>query len=96
MTRAAYHAEWMRRKRAGRPTSRVAELEALLAEQQWQPIETAPRNGRDVLLYLAGPKRLFVGCWDADYSEWTIANFVAFPTHWRPLPAPPAMEVSDE
>lgn len=60
----------------------------------WEPISTAPKDGRDVLLY--GPDGVDRGCWG--WEEWrrpytseydnefaTITD----PTHWRELPAPP-------
>lgn len=64
----------------------------------WQPIETAPKDGRMVLLY---PSRCWcdeddrgeVAYWDADFSEWVgigpIAEDYTGPTHWMPLPDPP-------
>lgn len=64
----------------------------------WQPIETAPKDGRMVLLY---PSRCWVeecdrgevGYWDADFGEWggegPRAEDYRGPTHWMPLPQPP-------
>lgn len=60
----------------------------------WQPIETAPRDGTSVLGYWrieAGitdyiqPIRYFNGAWlhDWDHSEQVFA------THWMPLPERP-------
>jgi hypothetical protein len=63
---------------------------------KWQPINTAPRDGRTILAYLpanAGlPTRQDVVaiCWAAG---WTTAYSGACldiePTYWMPLPAPP-------
>lgn len=86
----------------------IARLSEALAEaekkgaEDWQPIETAPRDGtRIILLRKNGP---VFGCWDDDrYSTkprpyWTHDQVRAFgnvdarkvpPTHWMPLPAPP-------
>jgi hypothetical protein len=59
----------------------------------WQPIETAPKDGKLVLVY-AG----FIGI--ASYYNW-LGNgwqwcddgeglpYDPQPTHWMPLPAPP-------
>lgn len=74
--------------------------------QEWQPIETAPRDGTVILLTYADD--VLVGAWDAGESrypwkyldaEWRRGKgLVPFmnglashaPTHWMPLPAPPA------
>ncbi len=73
---------------------------------QWQPIETAPKDGTEIL----------IGRFDEDGSEWyaTAEWWVrswAFmwaknidhpvlidfePTHWRPLPPPHTNEPSDD
>lgn len=64
----------------------------------WQPIETAPKDGTEVLIYDAawcgGPPRREVSRW-----TWTINrkgeriggdwSGVSAPTHWMPLPSPP-------
>ena len=63
---------------------RLGELEA---KHQWQPIETAPRDGRRLIL-LYGPSRFP----QVAYSNtWWTAGFSAEnkPTHWMPLPKPP-------
>ena len=64
---------------------------------EWKPIETAPKDGTEILLvHRADGKsirrhRYGVGCYSAmnggsilwDWG-WTIP-----PTHWMPLPSPP-------
>lgn len=61
---------------------------------EWQPIETAPKDGTEVLL--CGPlrdgsghyrdvSRFYMIRWPV---EW-MANCLP-PTHWMPLPPPPA------
>lgn len=59
----------------------------------WQPIESAPRDGTTVLLFAPG--------WDAPKTGWTygkdewqdcpysVARADYAPTHWQPLPPPP-------
>jgi hypothetical protein len=69
---------------------------AILAERDgWQPIETAPKDGTEIVAHDAATGTSHVTCWihggwhDPDshyYSE--APDFV--PTHWRPLPKPPA------
>lgn len=67
------------------------------ANTAWQPIETAPKDGRDVLLYDAEPpitkhNRIYIGCWFEPANDWIIdeANGIVLrPTHWHELPEPP-------
>lgn len=63
----------------------------------WQPIETAPRDGTRVLVYRQGyadPQS--VAYWSRDWCEWTVpgGSCIYGVTDWQPLPNPP--EVSDE
>lgn len=71
-----------------------AGLTARVLSSEWQPIETAPKDGAWVLVYWPTmpitiyPKTAF-NCgdeygWDTpdDYGQ-------VYPTHWMPLPAPP-------
>lgn len=70
----------------------------------WQPIETAPRDGTEVLICWADIPQMAVAQWDQDYAEMDFAEGVgwrdgsdygcggmigAMPTHWMPLPPPP-------
>lgn len=65
----------------------------------WQPIETAPKDGRMVLLYPSGcwceeDDRGEVGYWCQDFGgEWISmgpqAQDFSGHTHWMPLPEPP-------
>ena len=87
--------------------AQIRDLQLQLAEtqsQKWQPIETAPKDGRDVLLYdLRG--RIHIGSfrtdvndedgaslWLAnDYDDYScgLASTPISATHWLPLPEPP-------
>lgn len=89
---------------------REMELERALAEARkdsaWQPIETAPKDGTEILVcgleYGEGPDRFQrVVYWvetengDAWYlAEWGEDNRmkVGYLTHWMPLPATPLPE----
>ena len=68
------------------------EAKGLVIEQGWQPIETAPKDGTRYIGY-QGTSGDYEGqtdvCW---YSLECHHNGVLsfFPTHWRPLPEPPA------
>ena len=57
---------------------------------EWQPIETAPRDGTELLLYQqeAG---IQVSWWghDPDNQDTGWVGSVPEPTHWMPLPEPP-------
>lgn len=94
-----------------------AEVEALRAGMQWQPIETAPKTGRKVIAFYLnsnGKTRTVMARWltdeqaaetDADgvgleggwyecidnWSDYTeVAIHEGEPSHWMPLPPPPA------
>jgi hypothetical protein len=65
----------------------------------WQPIETAPKDGRWMLAAWHIPKDDFGYCVSvvryAGNSDWReklgdgADDPVCLPTHWMPLPAPP-------
>jgi hypothetical protein len=63
----------------------------------WRPIEEAPRDGTDVLIYVAATAEQFVGYWRDDSNAFVIApngrggwSGLKDPTHWQPLPPPPS------
>jgi hypothetical protein len=67
---------------------------------QWQPIETAPRDGSLVLLQPCDHRELpFIGSWDhvgrftTSPKMWLGYTYGAMSegdvTHWMPLPEPP-------
>jgi len=78
-------------------------------DEGWQPIETAPKDGTRVLLWVCDFGRWLCVCgsWDNDRHAtkpkpyWTHDNARSNgirdtranqPTHWMPLPPPPAMK----
>jgi len=90
---------------AGLISAYLAARNAVVME--WQPIETAPRDGREILVwgeyqqvatarYSEWEKR-FVASWeDSSVIEYqgdfgTDYKTLATITHWMPLPAPPAL-----
>ena len=70
----------------GKQAVRIHELEA---QTQWQPIETAPKDGTQCLLSNDVYKE--IAGWDELNNSWICtAGFIEFiPTHWMPLPKPP-------
>ncbi len=66
-------------------------LDRLEKQGEWQPIETAPRKGRQAI-YIWGPnyrepQKVYADSW------WTCGFSVETkPTHWQPLPQPPQEE----
>jgi len=82
-----------------------AELEAYIADEfipamrkmlpvitpppDWQPIETAPKDGTTILVFHNGS--MWTVLW-SDVQEWHDANDYGYtPTHWMPLPKPPTV-----
>jgi len=76
-----------------------AELAALKAENEWQPIETAPKDGTVFLGYKRGQFRECYKVPRDDCDMWCFGGTSGAddlfpnikPTHWMPLPKPPAM-----
>jgi len=83
------------------------ERDALRAEverlREWQPIETAPKDGTPLVLIGLYPDGKSWSdqyqCWwqydphaDGTWVRWVHNIDRTPPTHWRPLPAPPAQE----
>lgn len=72
-----------------------------MTDTGWQPIETAPKDGTEVLTF--GPLKdgsgfyyecqayYHKGAWPRWPVEW-MANCLT-PTHWQPLPSPPGDEL---
>lgn len=68
----------------------------------WQPIETAPKDGTLIDLWLDGERAPACRFWSYDgHSYWEQAYaeatdcfaplYDAEPTHWMPIPEPPAL-----
>jgi hypothetical protein len=56
----------------------------------WQPIETAPKDGTDVLAWDGDSVSLV--WWSVGAKKWAWGDFyldAPAPTHWMPLPPPP-------
>ncbi|MEM8615447.1 MAG: hypothetical protein AAGF20_00780 [Pseudomonadota bacterium] len=85
----------------------IASLKAsgLTIEQDWQGIESAPKDGTNILIDSNDYERPDVVFWDAAYAEggfyrnddtaWVTSGgeqLSVEPTHWKPLPATPAAQ----
>ena len=65
-------------------------------QEGWRPIDTAP-EGTEILVYTQ-PWGVIVASFSAEFGEWlsrmqvpvSIREESEKPTHWRPLPEPPA------
>lgn len=63
---------------------------------EWQPIETAPKDGSLILTYDGCNSRVVE--WWSEFKYWDYIGDGFYrsefsdhdPTHWMPLPAPPA------
>lgn len=78
----------------------------LAAQPQWLPIEGAPKDGTEVLLFLGKPwSKVEKARWYAPWGNWQAGVIPAdpvreecggigsaIPTHYMPLPAPPKEE----
>lgn len=60
---------------------------------QWQPIETAPRDTTDILVWDPEDARQLISFWAcgqwAGPNDHTGYSYPLEPTHWQPLPGPP-------
>ena len=73
-----------------------------LQSYQWRQIETAPKDGTDIMVYFELPdlskdwmRSVFV-YWSKREERWNYSGRAASgyskcyePTHWKPLPPPP-------
>lgn len=85
----------------------IAEVERLRETLEWQPIETAPRDAENILLFWpldhldsASFKRIKIGWWSETQRGWVwqdraFRTYSSEPTHWMPLPPPPSPETKD-
>jgi hypothetical protein len=69
-----------------------------MSNNEWQPIETAPKNGINILVF-DPDNNSDVGVVIANYFEdnkcwfitWDDTEIEINPTHWMPLPKPPKL-----
>ncbi len=81
----------------------LAGLVEAMKASEWQPIETAPKDGREILCWPAIRREVdgvipsAVGAWlntkgGHCWVDMSVGHHNGFwkPTHWRPLPDPPS------
>ena len=77
-----------------------------MTDMQWQPIETAPKDGTRILAYwpdtYGNNSAVQVETWWGPWgkaSTWQSAfewaDGACVPTHWMPLPPPPSEAAND-
>lgn len=61
-------------------------------KQEWQPIESAPKTSKTILVYCNERKNTYAVTWWNERWEYTgtSCELNQNPTHWMPLPEPPA------
>lgn len=73
----------------------MAELERII---EWQPIETAPKDGTEIIVFMPDAyNQIEIVAFSSDGASgeaWCSARCVdgleaGIPTHWMPLPSPP-------
>lgn len=73
---------------------------------EWEPIETAPKDETNVLLYFPGEYawdcRMRSGWWyedgwyDSECASNRMTDLYGEPSHWQPLPLPPSPTEADK
>lgn len=56
---------------------------------EWQKIETAPKDGTEVLAAWSGSPLVRIVAYYDRWIEGRDGDGIETPTHWMPLPAPP-------
>lgn len=76
-----------------------SEWKPIPVKMEWQPIDTAPKDGIKIIAFDKTMDEYFVAFfvstglikeWQCDGVRGTDIDFDIFPTHWMPLPQPPA------
>lgn len=79
-----------------------SELEQCRKDAEWQPIDTAPKDGTSILIYTGEgivEASYQYGNWEQApcYATYEGCGGVALsckPTHWKPLPQPPVTDAA--
>jgi len=81
------------RERLAAQSSQDEAARASSAAAQWLPIETAPKDGTEILGHTdVGALVLYWDTLSDNPERWSdgMSRYHRIPTHWMPLPAPPA------
>lgn len=78
----------------------VNKIESFLSEPEWKPIETAPKNGKRILVIgkQYGKYYHHIAIWSDDRwwicgnDKINISSWVGNPYYWRELPEPPEVK----
>lgn len=64
---------------------------------EWQPIQTVPKDGEDVLLWIPEDESMEVAFWRDDANAWDTFDgwLQGTPSHWM-RPDPPVNEVTEK
>ena len=99
---------WTHMIEAGWTETPLYPAEALAAKDaQWQPIETAPKDGTRALFYTPGnpyaviararlKDSIVTDRWSKNYKGFAHQLPESPYTHWMPLPAPPAIKEKND
>jgi hypothetical protein len=69
----------------------LTKAEQQLSEREWRPIETAPRDGRNIIGYYPCIESNWVVFFDPEMQQWQQGSGMTAgePSHWMPLPGAP-------
>jgi len=72
-----------------------------VAGDKWRPIETAPKDGRQIIIadFTIGRRHQVIASWNGLKGCWctvrqSLGQFLDY-SHWQPLPNPPTSEQTD-
>lgn len=85
---------WFNDEKEGRERCISALTSFAEEEEKWQPIETAPKDGTQILAWYPGLRSTPVQTWWLPgANRWHLTGN---PTHWQPLPPAPRSLNDDE
>ena len=61
---------------------------------KWQPIETAPKNETDILVYDEINNMVVTTSFDTEIEEWVMSWGIYKLTHWKPMSELPKKEIN--
>lgn len=100
-----YQSAWFADLLKGVPTAPASPSPTADSAAGWLPVETAPKDGTDVLLYLGAPwNKVEKAYWFPLWENWQRSDDIpdpvrdeycgigsGIPTHWQPLPPAPSV-----